>query len=263
MAHLVPIHYQRASMYSDVARCVLGLGDDASNSIQRTIHGTQPLLQQTRIPHTGIKHLTLNQIRLPCQALFFEERPCVVIVPIMTLAKMKAWNLEGYEAIIIAGTYDKVSAAQAYQHIQMDRLLPLATPDEIETARVSLGQVVGGLAYSLVHRRWQRREHSLPRSMRQQLESFRVYLQAYDEEEKVLVPERPREGYDNVRVAKVTFQAHASPTSVLAHPAPDPLLLVMKSAINWSWRIGQHLLVSGEGPDEKVEYVDWEEMSTD
>jgi hypothetical protein len=263
LAHLVPLRYQRASMYSDVARCVLGLGDDARNNIQRAIHGSQPLLQPTRIPHTGIKHSLLNQTRLPRHAALFEDRPCVVIVPIMTLEQMKAWNLEGYEAIVIAGSYDIISAAQAYQQIQMMELLPLATPDEIETARVSLAQVVGGLAYSLVHRRRQRRECSLQWAMRQQLESFRKHLQASGGKEQVLVPKPPHDGYGKVHVGKVTFQAHALPVgTALAHPGPDPLLLVMKSAINWSWRIGQQLLVSGEGPvDEIVEYVEWEEMT--
>jgi hypothetical protein len=41
MGNLVPVTYDRASVYSDVARCVLALEDDAKHDIQQAIHGTQ------------------------------------------------------------------------------------------------------------------------------------------------------------------------------------------------------------------------------
>jgi hypothetical protein len=254
MGKLVPVTYDRASVYSDVTRCVLALEDDAKHDIQQAIHGSHEVQRRARIPYTGIKHSLLNQIRLPGQVLFFEGQPCVVIVPIMKLERMKDWNLEGYEAIVLAGACGTTTAAQAYRGIHMFQFEALATPHEIEIARLSLAQAVQGLAYSLVHRRSERREDSLEPAMRQLLESFRNDLHISAPQGKIFVPMRPRDGYYNLRVGQVSFQGHEHRARTpLTHPAPDPLLLLIKSAINWSMRNGQQLLVTGECPDEDNE----------
>jgi hypothetical protein len=135
MAHLVPLSYEYASMYSDVARCVLGLRDNARINIQKAIHGTQHRRGQARIPDTGIKYCQYNQIRLPSMELFFDVLPCVVIVPIMTLEQKKAWNLdEGFESIVLAGAFFKTPAKRAYKGIQIPLTTTLATSREIETS---------------------------------------------------------------------------------------------------------------------------------
>jgi hypothetical protein len=250
MAHLIPLSYERASAYSDVARCVLGLGDNARITIQQTIHGTQRVLGQTRVPDTGIKYSLLNQIRLPGQAVFFDQQPCVVIVPILTWDQVKAWNLEEYDAIVLAGAYKTTTAAQAYGGIQMPepRRGTLATIDEIKTACQLLSQTVQGLAFSLVHRRRQRHQKSLKPAMRRLLQSVRENLEKKGE---IIVPMASREGEVDMRVGKVSFQAHAACAHAdLAHVAPDPALLVMKAAINWTWRNDQQLLVTGERTEE-------------
>jgi hypothetical protein len=265
MGNLVPVTYDRASVYSDVARCVLALEDYAQHDIQQAIHGSQEVQRRDRIPYTGIRHSLLNQIRLPGQALFFEEQPCVVIVPIMKLERMKDWNLGGYEAIVLAGACGTTTAAQAYRGILMLQSETLATPDEIETVRLSLAQTVEGLAYSLVHRRSERREDSLEPTIRHMLESFRNDLHISVPQGNIVVPMRPREGYNNVRVGKVSFQGHGHrPGTPLTHPAPNPLLLLIKSAINWSMCNGQQLLVTGECPDEDNEDDScWEEENSE
>jgi hypothetical protein len=251
MAYLVPPGNDCASTYSDVARCVLGLPDDAREDIQQTIHGSLND-QGARIPGTGIKHSPDNKIRLCCQSEYFDNDPCVLIVPIMTLKQMKEWDHGEYSAIVLAGGYEDVSAALTYRAIQMTELGALATPAEIETARQSLAQVVEGLAYSLVHRQEQRQENLLDPAMRTLLDSFRTGLQTSD---GVRVDVPKASGNDNFRVRKVTFRAHASACfrRRASHVAPDPLLLVIKSAINWSWRHGQQLLVTGEQPEDEGE----------
>jgi hypothetical protein len=258
MTHLIPTSYERASVYSDVVRCVLALGDDARNDIQQAIHGTRRALRGARIPRTGTKHSPLNLTRIQGQGRFFEEYPCVIIVPIMTLAQMKAWNLEGYEAIVLAGDFETTTAANAYIEMQMNQVQtqPLATHDEIEKSRESLKQVVQGLAYSLAHRSSQRCEDLLEPAMQQQLEIFRTNLRRSG---SIIVPKAASEDYSDLRVGKVSFQAHSPEAgAVLAHPAPDPLLLVIKSAINWSRLNGQQLLVTGErSEEEEVEYEEY------
>jgi hypothetical protein len=251
MAYLVPPGHDCASTYSDVARCVLGLPDDAPEDIQQTIHGSLND-QGARIPGTGIKHSPDNKIRLCCHAECFDDDACVVIVPIMTLNQMKDWDHGEYSAIVLAGGYEDVSAALTYRALEMTELGALATPFEIETARQSLAQVVEGLAYSLVHRQEQRQENSLDPAMRKLLDSFRTALQTPDRT-RLIVPEAS--GNDNLCVRKVKFHAHAAVRvrRCASHVAPDPLLLVIKSAINWSWRHGQQLLVTGGQPEDEGE----------
>jgi hypothetical protein len=257
MTHLIPASNARASAYSDVVRCVLGLGDDARNDIQQAIHGTQRRTPRAaRIPCTGAKHSPLNLARIFGQGTYFEEEPCVIIVPIMTLEQMKSWNLEGYEAIVLAGDFETATAADAYTSMRMNQVqtLTLATQGEIKQSCESLKRAVQGLAYSLAHRRSQRREDLLEAAARQQLESFRANLQLKG---KVIVPKAAIVDYSNLRVGKVSLQAHSPEAgAVLTHPAPDPLLLVIKSAINWSRLNGQQLLVTGEGSEEDEEMED-------
>jgi hypothetical protein len=248
MASLVPVSFDRASTYADVARCVFGLPDDSPEDIQQVIHGSQND-EGVRIPGTGIKHAGVNKIRIWCQAEFFSQDPCVVIVPIMTLKEMRDWDHGKYSAIVLAGTSKTTTAAQAYLGIQLTQLGTLATTKEIEIARKSLEQVVQGLAYSLEHRQVQRQESLLETSMQRLLESFRSGLHA-DAVDEVKVPKESCES--NLRVRKVTFQAHAAHFRLHAwHIAPDPLLLVIKAAINWSWLHGQQLLVTGEPPEDE------------
>jgi hypothetical protein len=54
-------------------------------------------------------------------------------------------------------------------------------------------------------------------------------------------------GNSHLRVRKVIFGPVGDEAQ---HPAPDPLLLAVKAAVNWSKRHGPQLLASGELPDE-------------
>jgi hypothetical protein len=218
-------------MYVDVVRCVFGLTDEALEDMQRIIHGSLTP-KGVRIPYTGIKHSLVNMIRLCGQAEFFDMQPCVIIVPIMTLKQMRDWNLDEYNAIVLAGASGRFSAPMAYRGIQLRQFGECATTDEIEIASTSLGIVLQGLAYSLDERQAQRQEATL--QLKGKLASFREGLQ----NSEVIVPMPSLDS--NLRVRKVSFQAHRPHAN--AHPAPDPLFLFIKSAINWARRNGQPLL---------------------
>jgi hypothetical protein len=254
VTYLIPASYERASMYSDVARCVLALRDDAPQDIQQAIHGSLND-EGTRIQGTGIKHSPNNKIRFPGDAVYFENLPCVVIVPIMTLKEIRDWKLEGYEAIVLAGSYKDIAASEVYRGIEMTQPGSLATQGEIDKAGESLAKVVQGLAFSLDHRVDQRHENLLDEAMQQDLASSRTGLQTNDGRE-VIVP--MKSDNTNLRVRKVTFQAHgtARVRRRAGHVAPDPLLLITKSAINWSWGNDQQLLATGEQPEEEIDEED-------
>jgi hypothetical protein len=251
IVYLIPVCSEHASTYSDVARCVLGLGDEAPQDILQCIHGSLND-EGTRIHGTGIKHSPNNTIRFPNNATYFEKLPCVLIVPIMSLQQIRDWNLEGYQAIVLAGSYNDTTAGEVCRGIQMTNPGPLAIQEEIDLACESLAQVVQGMAFSLDHRVDQRQENFLEEAMQDLLASFRTGLQTSDGRQ-VIVPMKSR--IANLRVLKVTFQPHtpARGRRRTGHVAPDPLILITKSAINWSRRNGQQLLVTGERPEEEID----------
>jgi hypothetical protein len=173
IAHLIPAASADAAVYDDVAFWALGLTPERVlerrprfrfglwfsqkklwEAKQKAIHGARKRRGRKRISHTGLKHCQSNKIRLHSQREFLNNSPCVVIVPIMSQRQMKNWNGEGYEAIVMAEEWEDRPIKIVCQGIQMvDDSEAVATPEEIETARLLLETVLCGLAYSLVHRR--------------------------------------------------------------------------------------------------------------
>jgi hypothetical protein len=207
---------------------------------------------------TGLKHLVSNKIRLASQKDYFDDRPCVLIVPVIDLATMKGWNGEGYKAIILVGDYDNggddrfsptsATVQTVCSHITMSEPKAVADAEQIERARLLLEQVILGMAYSLKNRSgsWDTR---LGESAKTTLAKLRTAFEgAVAKDGGVAVPAPPpMESKSHLRVRLVTFGRADIPDN--KHPAPDPLLLAVRSAVNWSRRHGQQLLSRDEHPD--------------
>jgi hypothetical protein len=242
--------------------------------LQKAIHGSKLVPKKAKRKHkiknttrkhirrmdlTGLKHFTTNKIRLRGQAEYFDLRPNLLIVPVLSVDAMKNWNGQGYSAVVIAGEFDRISAASVYQGIDFGSArIEYASTSEIEVARQSLEQAVLGLSYSLLHR-----INQLEAGVKKSLTLTRLKVlrarHGATNRSGIIVP-KPS-GRIWLRVAKVTFEAHST---AKGHPAPDPLLLAAKSAINWSWRHGQQLLAAGEPPEEdeldilaEEQYLEW------
>jgi hypothetical protein len=267
IAHLIPTSSAHASMYDDVADWALGLTPtfllnhpirDPLNEAeiaelaaikQKAIHGARPNCQGGRsdriVLGTGLKHSPGNKLRLDCQADFFDRNPCVVIVPIMDLAQMKAWHGEGYEAIVMADSWvnetgGKITIQIVCKKIGMNERGPTARPEEIEMARKLLESVICGMAFSL-----QGKDH--PLLPKDSLEPF-TQLQKDFPELYVTVPLlQTTDIRDLLRVRKVAFGPVGDRSM---HPAPDALLLAVKAAVVWSTRHKQQLLAGGELEDD-------------
>jgi hypothetical protein len=94
---------------------------------------------------TGLKHSVFNKLRLRGQGFDYDSNPCIMIVPVMTLNEVKAWDGAGYNALVMAGPREFTT------DMGMLTRGPTATFEEIETARSMLHQVLCGLAHSLTH----------------------------------------------------------------------------------------------------------------
>jgi hypothetical protein len=257
MAHLLPDTSALASVYFDLAQWVMAVDDSYQMDFyQKLIHGSAHVgTGGRRIPGTGIKHMPVNKIYLPGLTKYFDQNPCVLIVPVMTVDEMKNWDGKGYRAIVIAGAYEgaegRIEAAEAYAMIGMRENMLLASQDEIETARDLLQKVVCGLAYSL-HYRAAARETELSHKCREILKELRNNSSSIITE-GVIIPKSFDCKENQLRVGVVTFADHEANGG---HPSPDPLLLAVRAAVNWSWRNNQKLLASGDYPadDDEDEY---------
>jgi hypothetical protein len=256
VAHLIPNSYSKASLFFDVVTWALGFRDNVQWwTLQKAIHGAKEMSSQpvSRTALTGIKHSVSNKIRLACQFDFFDQNPCVLIIPILDLDEMKRWNGEGYNAIVMCGSIEDESvlpsviirASKVCQRIGMIERGPIASDAQIEKARQLLERVLLGMAHSLLHREiWNR----LPEA-----ENLRRSFRSTTGIKKLLVPDAIA-STENLKVRVVTFSNCDAPADARAdHPAPDPLLLSVKAAINWSRRHHQGLRAAGERPEEEDE----------
>jgi hypothetical protein len=126
-----------------------------------------------------------------------------------------------------------------------------ALETEIEKARQLLEAVILGMAYSLLNC-FKERERFLNDDAKDLVNSFVNATESQKVKVPVLVarPASTPDAAEHRRVRVVEFSSHGAPQG---HPAPDPLLLVVKAAINWSRRHDQPLRGAGEPPEEEDE----------
>jgi hypothetical protein len=174
--------------------------------------------------HTsGIIHFRTNRGHI-YEPGMLNKQPSLLIVPILTAESAKNWNGEGYDAIVVVAGTSKVTASHVYKRVDaglcisrfdhnadFDTNLIFATDDKVEIARSLLSDVVENLSL-----KWC--QDAMSRSFRP---------------EGVPVP-APMEAAlsQKGRVRKVTFFS-AWDKTIEEHPAPDPILLVLKTASNW------------------------------
>jgi hypothetical protein len=259
MAYLVPADATNASMYADVARCAFAIPDrphdEATDgpALQKLIHGCG-LPGEARAPYTGMRHMLSNKIRLPPRDAFFDRCPCFSIIPCLPLAAVKAWNGGSYAAIVVAGSWDGIEARDIYRWIMPRRALKLASVDQVNIARDLLTDTVLALAYSFHHRRERMTDGANPATITALGLLADNYTPADPSEQGIIVPMRQQHDLPNMRVALIEYTGHDENTG---HPAPDPMLLAIKAAINWSWRNNQKMM---EGKPEEVEEDDLESL---
>ena len=229
-------------------------------TIQKAIHGAVPAGGGGgRVDHTGIKHSVTNMIRLPGQFDYFDRLPCVLIVPTLTLHEVKNWNGGGYQAMVMVGPPSRDAVDSAGRTVNLQSICAaigmlnegdIALPGHIHTAQTLLSQFVLGLAYSLF-RRYERYSHHTDENEQGEFNLLRINFS--NPRGGVVVPERNRAGQP-WRVRLVTFRGVTEARDL--HVAPDPYLLTVKAAVNWSRRHDQKLLAAAEPQDGDEEIDD-------
>jgi hypothetical protein len=290
IAHLIPAASDNAGMYDDVVAWALGLtennvlGPRSSNlgltksetsqllaaAKQKAIHGSMDSAG-IKVASTGLKHSQSNKIRIRNPTVYMDDNPCLVIVPVMNLEEMKAWNGGGYEAIVMAETWadeggKTITMKNVCSDVQMQTKVPGASVAEIRLAQELLQAVICGMAFSLTAK-----EHfKLPEGSATELDKLKNAFVFSNVAGEVTVPTltkgaRGEDGDDFPTVRKVSFGPVGDTTR---HPAPDPLLLAVKAAVVWSTRHKQQLLAGEEVEDDTdslslqamEEYLAWSDQ---
>ena len=186
---------------------------------------------QSRIALVGIKHFSTNRIRLVDQKTYFDDYPCVIIVPILSVEEVRSWNGGGYDAIVLAGDWEQenIDAATVYMDIrashnmlQGNNLVEscLASEEQCITACHLLKQMILSVCDSAkgsTHLHVDLRNN-------EKYDEWNGYVsQLHDA--PVPIINRWKNGNAVMKVRKVAFSA--------GNPAPDPILLLAKATSNW------------------------------
>lgn len=182
----------------------------------------------------------LNKLRIKGQKEYMENRPCLIIVPLLSLEATKEWKRgEAYSALLRVGGYDgggdlTAASEDVYKDTCIE-FLPPCTREELVRATDLLACFTKGLAQSLFTSECFEDWNTNP-AEQIKLENVRNKLTRTNQVH--ISHLRETNWFRPLRVAKVSFDAN---NEGLPNP-PDPYLLAVKATIIWSWRNGEELL---------------------
>lgn len=208
----------------------------------RAIHGAKQ--HGRRLPHTGIKHLCSNKIKLNGQDMYFDGKPCLVLVPILSTEETRSWNGTPYSAIAVIGAWEQANLETVAHNLHMTHVSSqVATETELAMATELLRTCLKAIHYA-VKSAWDDRR-GWPGVDREWLTETKRDRTERVVSDDVAIPN----GFDrDARVLKITFRGHNGEGS--GHLAPDPILLAAKAAVNFARRRDTLLLKAAAEPQE-------------
>ncbi|KAG7372693.1 hypothetical protein IV203_018836 [Nitzschia inconspicua] len=276
IAHLVPAGQSVAhKQWLNVAAAVLGIPSTATLDVKKKAArgfipekgthagGTQSKSnsdkkekKRPKMPGTGVIHFVTNKIRFEKQKDYLDgTNPTVLIVPVMTLDGAKNWRGEGYSAICLAGypsgsPFDVINVSNIYTEIKLGSKSLLenqhprdAKPEEVNIACDFLRAAVLALHDMIAN--LSQDELTLGKNPNHKDNTLQ---QASEEAQnlscKVPGPVTP---LGEKPACLLTFGGHED---VDMHPAPDPLLLVLKAANIFGIMAKMKMLANGSSDDD-------------
>ena len=277
IAHLVPASKEHADTYFFVADFLFGYEEQRDEkSLWRLIHGSRSkppknrsrLKQKrkrdaneteesvgstrkvigSRVYYTGVKHMTSNMLRLAGQKDYWDKWPCVLLLPICEVDFAKNWTGEGYDAIMLIDQWPEPQDVDVSNSPRTMDLQDVAAQvnfldaGEVEDDEENLQKAIellrlfcSGILYALQKRK--------PESS-----SFECLTAG------LALPRMKTKESRRVRRIKFSGQSETS-----GHPAPDPILLVCKSAVVWARRKGWKLAAAAE-PEDLEDDISWDTL---
>jgi hypothetical protein len=243
-AHLVPNASVCHVAYTKIVQAATGYTVDTYAKRRKLLNGMSS--RGRRINDSGIKHSKYNKFHLyQRKQLLDSSPPALIIVPILDLEKIKDWNGTSYDAMVLpCGQRSKLAAKSALQNVRCR-----CVKKEIETGIEVLRHFIRDIAGSLVDvdqdiledlhlGAGPSRNHSLVlwEKLVIELRSGRASIE---------IPVLKNDlKWEAVNVAKGTF-------SLTWSCLPDPFLLAVKAAINYSSFSGTKLMPACPRPSDE------------
>ena len=217
----------------------------------------------------GMVKSDTNFLRTPSNhGLMFDNSPCWIFVPIISKEELHEWKKgQGYEVLAIAGKFDEnrtpITSNEAYRSLCTKPYHDLddnggvflkrsnCSPADLHKATNLLADMVLALADSLTEEEEEGKISPftclIAKKKGDKDYKLKMLLDTKKSIKKkgVCIPKLLRkedEELENIEVFK--FSLDSEKTDYV----PDPMLLLIKVAVNWSWRCGQKLLPVLWGP---------------
>jgi hypothetical protein len=234
-AHLIPNATICHVAYTKIAQAATGCVVDTYAKRRKLLNGVSA--RSRRMNDSGIKHSKYNKFHLFLRKQLLDSTPpALIIVPILTLSEIKDWNGTSYDAMVLpCGSRWKHSARSVLRNVRC-----CCDKTEIRIGIDLLCHFIKDIAESLIDRDQDILEDVHLGAGRLRDRSLVLWEKLVNElrgghasvEIPVLKNNLP---WETVKVAKGTFDLTAS-------CLPDPFLLAVKGAINYSSFVGARLM---------------------
>ena len=223
--------------YLHLAQAVTGVFVAENHKRRKLLNGMKG--RQRRINGSGIKHSKFNKLYLKSQKQFLDSTPpALIVLPILTLDQIQNWDgVTSYSAMVLpCGPLGRQAAEDVLKYSRAH-----CSRDEVETAVSVLATFVHDIAESLIDV-----EHDIVADFdiyAGQTNDGSVYrwkelvkeLRGADSPSVQIPTLKADLNFQNIRVAKGTL-------SRISSCLPDPFLLALKGAINYSSHAGSRLM---------------------
>ena len=228
--------------------------------------GSNSKRKASRDPGTGVVHFVTNKIRLQGQSSALDgDSPYCMIVPVMTLKDAKEWRGKGYEAICFVGRPSSCHGAEAeggqlYDVIGLTRsalcdIKHEHTRDalrwELEMACEFLKEAVLALVEMIAIREGNEFNVGKPEDEATEQPPDKSMSDVGNNNYRIPCLRSGSE-QDDKPVCLVTFGNHEDTDKDPKHPAPDPLLLVLRAANTFGIMARMKMLAAGSSDDDEI-----------
>ena len=232
-AHLISDAKLCHKAYGFVAAAATGKTDGTKDTRLKLLNGVKPANSQRTINHTGLKHHKFNKLYLFLQKEYYDARPSpIMIIPLLELKDVLAWNGTDEYYVLVLSFGEEASSCQYQVLSTADKLI--GTGNEIQ-AKVEMGRQLvetftKALASSDMQHPVEENFDSNEGSTFPSYQQWRMLLNEIRRKTNPFLVDVPRErrgvDWNRVRVAVGKAELHSS--------LPDPFLLAVKAAINYS-----------------------------
>jgi hypothetical protein len=233
-AHLISHVPNCSPAYGYVAEAALGVRLDDPNDRLKLIRGLQQRDGTARLAGSGIGNSLHSILPLYSPAGFFDSEPFLLIIPILSLVDVQEWKEDtGYNALVVCGKQNDYMAqdARGCYKTYLQNCVNFCGETDIAQATVLLATFVMALASSLKHHK-DLLLHVTNLAEKYRLEQLSERLKSVHGHVKIPSSLNDLKLGTTTRIAKVTFKPGVG---AFAHfKIPDPFLLTVKAAVNWS-----------------------------